>query len=324
VKDTIIGWSNSFSGTPAARKLSVWLRRVLIVGILSVIGWNLHVIGPMEVLRSLPSQPLFYLLFVIIYLTLPVTEILIYRQVWKFRRRDGLRAFLTKKVYNSEVVDYSGEFYLYLWAKKGMNLAGKVVLKNIRDVNIVSVLVSYTMALVLVGYLIFTDVLDLSSWFGGVEQFYVVGGAIVIALLGVLLIQFRKYFFALPRLTALRIFGLYSARFILHHGLLVLQWMLVIQGAPMSIWLTYLAVFIVVNRLPFLPSKDLLFAWAGIELSRYLGVGVAEVAGMLLVYSALNKMTNFTLYTLLSYFGKDPRYEPSEDEIERGSAGIVD
>lgn len=284
------------------------------LGILGVIAWNLYEIGPMEVLRSLPTQPLFYVLFVLIYLTLPVTEILIYGQVWNFRKRDGFRAFLTKKVYNSEVVDYSGEFYLYLWAKKGMNLKGKTVLKNIRDVNIVSVLVSYAMALALVGYLIFTDALDLSSWFGGVQGVHIAGGALVLILIGALVVQFRRYLFALPRITALKVFGLYSTRFVVHHGLIVLQWMVVIQGAPLSIWLTYLAVFIVVNRLPFLPSKDLLFAWAGIELSRYLGVGVAEVAGMLLVYSALNKVTNFSLFSLLSYFGKDPRYESDSDE----------
>jgi hypothetical protein len=319
LKDNIIDRWNSFAGTAAARRLSVWLRRVLMLGILGVIAWNLYDIGPIEVLRSLPTKPIFYVLFVIIYLTLPLTEILIYGQVWNFRKRDGFRAFLTKKVYNSEVVDYSGEFYLYLWAKKGMNLKGKAVLKNIRDVNIMSVLVSYTMALSLVGYLIYTDALDLSGWFGGVQGFHVVGGVLVVILLGALLVQFRRYFFALPRIIAMKVFGLYSTRFLVHHGLLVLQWMVVIQGAPLSIWLTYLAVFIVVNRLPFLPSKDLLFAWAGIELSRYLGVGVAEVAGMLLVYSALNKVTNFTLFTLFSYFGKDPRYDPGPDDLSNGA-----
>lgn len=58
-----------------------------------------------------------------------------------------------------------------------------------------------------------------------------------------------------------------------------------------------------VNRLPFFPSKDLVFAWAGIELSRYLGVGPAEVAGMLLVYSALNKLGNVALFSIFTYLG---------------------
>lgn len=275
----------------------------MIAVILALIGWNLSDIGWLEVLSSLPTHPLFYILFGVLYLSLPVTEVFIYRQVWKFRASEGFRAFLTKRVYNNEVIGYSGEFYLYLWAKKRLKLSGGDVMGNIRDSNIISATVSYIVAFTLVGTLIFTGIIDVKAFIGDVDWAIVVIGIVIIAILIVVIAQFRRHLFSLPAGKTARIFALYFTRFTLHHAVLVLMWSLVIPGAPISVWLTYIAVYIVVNRLPFFPSKDLLFAWAGIELSRYLGVGPAEVAGMLLVYSALNKLGNVALFAIFSYLG---------------------
>ncbi|MCC5941487.1 MAG: hypothetical protein JJU37_08085, partial [Balneolaceae bacterium] len=58
--------------------------------------------------------------------------------------------------------------------------------------------------------------------------------------------------------------------------------------------------------IPFIPSRDLVFMWAGIELSRMLDMATAAVAGMLLVSSALKKSTNLILFLLISYYSKDP------------------
>ncbi len=41
------------------------------------IGWK-------SVWQNLPAQPLFYLIFLTLYLLLPITEIFIYRIYWKF------------------------------------------------------------------------------------------------------------------------------------------------------------------------------------------------------------------------------------------------
>ncbi|MCH8524108.1 MAG: hypothetical protein LAT52_06135 [Balneolales bacterium] len=276
------------------------MKRFVILLILGIIAWNLSRIGWTEVLRSLPRHPGFYLIFFLLYLSLPFAEVFIYRQVWQFRRWLGFRAFLNKRIYNNEVVGYSGEFYLYLWAKKKLNLPGKVVMRNIRDSNILSALVSYFVAFTLVGLLVFTDAIVLSDWFENVDWFFIALGVLIaIVLIGVG-IQFRRHLFALPLGKALRIFMIYLVRFVFHHAGLVAMWALAMPGAPLQVWLTFVAMYIVINRLPFFPSKDLVFALAGIELSRVIGVNPAEVAGMLLVYSALNKVANMTLFSVLS------------------------
>jgi hypothetical protein len=44
--------------------------------------------------------------------------------------------------------------------------------------------------------------------------------------------------------------------------------------------------------------------WAGIELSKVLNVATAEVAGMLLVQSVLNKLVHVLLFLLFQARGK--------------------
>jgi len=100
----------------------------------------------------------------------------------------------------------------------------------------------------------------------------------------------------------------------IHHGLMIVQWAVVIPNTPLSIWFTFLAIIIVVNRIPFIPSRDLVFMWAGIELSRALNMATAAVAGMLLVSSALKKVTNLILFLLINYYSKDPEIQKLKEK----------
>lgn len=251
-------------------------------------------------MRSLPDVPLFYILFVVLYLSLPVAEVFIYREVWPLKRKDLFKAFLTKKVYNDEVMGYSGELFLFIWGRKRLNRPELEVLKNVRDNNILSAITSTTVAFTLVGVLVFTGVLNLEDIIGRVDVAYFITAGVIIAVFIALLIQFRRYVLGLPLKSALKVGGIYVTRFLVHNTLLVVQWAVVIPDTPLSIWFIFLAIIIVVNRIPFLPSRDLVFLWAGIELSRMLEMATASVAAMLLVSSALKKVTNLVLFLLIS------------------------
>jgi hypothetical protein len=137
----------------------------------------------------------------------------------------------------------------------------------------------------------------------------VITGIIIGIMLILLVIQFRKYLFDLPLKKALFAYSVYFTRFIIHHSLLILQWAIVIPNTPMSVWFTFIAVLVVVNRIPFLPSKDFVFLWFGIELSRMLDMATASVAGMLLVSGALVKVINLILYSLISYYTDPEKLE---------------
>ena len=304
-KEKLKKYWTQFTDSPRSKKIQSAFRKVLIACIVGIIIYQLWDIGWAEVLSSLPTHPLFYILFFVLYLTLPTGEVFIYRQVWAVKRWEAFKAFLTKRVYNEEVMGYSGEFYLFMWARKRVGKSEKDVLKNVRDNNILSAVSSNLVAVTLIGLLIFTGIIEVGDIFGNVNLVYVFTGIIITIAFTALFIQFRKYIFELPLRKALIVFGIYLARFIIHHGLLIVQWAVVIPDTPLSIWFLFIAIIIVVNRIPFIPSRDLVFMWAGIELSRMLDMATAAVAGMLLVSSALKKSTNLILFLIISYSNSD-------------------
>jgi len=295
---------------PRSRQFQRGVRWTVLTFIVGVILYQLFEIGWGDVLRNLPTHPLFYLLFFVLYLTLPTGEVFIYRQVWPVSKWRLFKAFLSKRVYNEEVMGYSGEFFLFVRARNWLDKEDREILRSIRDNNILSAVSSNLVAFSLIGILVFTGVIELDDLIGNVDLFYIITGIVLVAALIAVVVQFRSYIFNLSWKKASVIFSIYLTRFVFHHSLMILQWAVVIPETPLSIWFLFVAIIIVVNRIPFLPSRDLIFLWAGIELSRMLNMTTAAVAGMLLVSSALKKLTNLTLFLLLSTYSNDPDMKP--------------
>ncbi len=309
---------NSVSNHPVTAKVWDILRRVVVLVVVGVIIYQLFDIGWKEVLGSLPTQPLFYIIFLLLFFTLPVAEVFIYRQLWKFPSIEGFKTFLKKKVYNEELMGYSGEVHLFIWGRKHVPKPDKEVLKDIRDNSILSAMTSNIVAVSLIAFLVFAGHIELSQLIGEFDLLYTIAGIVLVIILVVLIVVFRKYLFSLPPRKAATIFSIYMTRFLIHQALMLMMWAVVIPGTPLSVWFTYLTVIIVINRIPFLPSKDLVFVWAGIELSHMLDMASAAVAGMLLVYSALKKVMNLGFFMLLTYYFKDLEEEdvnPDKAEI---------
>lgn len=304
-KDRFIQFWKDFSKSPHAQLIKKIVRRVVIAVIIGVIIYQIIDIGVGEVIRNLPTQPLFYCIFFVLYITLPTAEVLIYRQIWPLKKWQLFKAFLTKRVYNDEVMGYSGEFFLFMWARKHLSVSDGEILKNVRDNNILSAVSSNMVTIVLISVLVFTDVIDLGELIGNVDLFYIITMIIVFVAIVALIIQFRKYIFNLPFKKSILIFSIYFSRFIIHNGLMMVLWAVVIPETPLSSWFIFVAIMIIVNRIPILPSRDLIFMLAGIELSRMLNMTTAAVAGMLLVFSALKKITNLVMFLFLSYYSKD-------------------
>lgn len=315
-KNDIANYWEKLDNSPHFLQFKKIFRKVVIAAIVAVIIYQLFDIGFGEVFRNLPTQPLFYLIFFVLYVTLPTAEILIYRQVWPVSRWKLFKAFLTKRVYNDEVMGYSGEFFLFMWARKQFTKGDRELLKNVRDNNILSAISSNTVTIVLIVVLVYADIINLEELIGNVDIFYIITGSIVFIAIIVLIVQFRKYIFDLPFRKAMIIVFIYLIRFVFHNGLMMILWAVVIPDTPISTWFLFVAIMIIVNRIPILPSRDLIFLLAGIELSRVLNMTTAAVAGMLLVYSALKKVTNLILFTILSYEAEKIQEEASKDTFE--------
>lgn len=134
---------------PVANRIKKYIRTAFQVGILSFLGYQLYEIGIANVLSSLPVTPLFYLLFLVNYFSLPLFELFIYRKRWDLPARMIFPVFLRKKVLNMDVVGYSGEVYLYVWMKKKLQEGLKDPFLLIKDNNILSSVASTFITLVL-------------------------------------------------------------------------------------------------------------------------------------------------------------------------------
>ena len=131
-------------------------RYAIQAGIIGYLAYQLYDIGWEKLVNSLPAEPLFYLLYGLIYFSLPIAEIFIYKLKWPLKWKAALPIFIQKKVLNTDVVGYSGELYLYHWAKNNLPLQPKDIAKYIKDNNVLSSIASTFITIVLLYYFIIT------------------------------------------------------------------------------------------------------------------------------------------------------------------------
>lgn len=281
--------------------------RVLFVGgIIAYLAYELTKIGWGEIWAALPTSPIFYLLFLLLYFLLPITEVVLYRLIWTFDAWKSLPVFIKKRVYNKDVMGYSGEVYFYTWARKRIALSDVEILKDIRDQNIISSVASTVIAVVLVTFFLYGGQLTITDLVGEANVTYMIGGGVVIAVLTLIGIRLRKYLFSMVLKTALLIFALQCVRLVAGQALQIGQWAVAMPEVPLRVWFTYAAMSLIISRIPVIPNRDLLFLGAGVGLSSVVHISSAGVASMLVAITVLNKILNLAFFAGLSLMGRRP------------------
>ncbi len=295
-----------FKRSPHGRVFLRVLTYLIQAVIIAVIAWQLTGIGWGNFFASLPIHPLFYLLFLFIYFLLPFSEALAYRMAWGIPFLKSLGIFIQKRVLNKDVLGYSGEVLLINWGSKQDGLETKQVVKDVRDMNILSSAASTFVAFGLLAALFLSGQIRYTEYLFSLPVFQNAGGPEVIIgllFLGVVfavMIRFRSYLFSMKRLLALKVFLLHSVRMTLLYCAQILQWYIVLPEIALEIWFTFLSINIIVSRIPFIPSQDLVATGTNIEIARLLQVPLAPVTGIFLVHDVLGKILNFGLYTALT------------------------
>ncbi len=276
-------------------------------------GWG-------EVIRSLPTNPLFYLLQFAIYMALPISELFIYKKTWRFKIGQGLPVFIYKKIYNSDVITYSGEVYLYYWAKKRFDRPKREIIAVIRDNNILSTVSSTMIAILLIGIFMTFGHVGFNDIVGSEGRFWLPWVVLIVLVLSAVAWYYRRLWFSLSKREALYILGIHTSRLLAVHALELLQWVVAIPAVSLTNWFSLMAAKIATSRIPLLPNKDLIFASIVIGLSGTFGIPQAELASMLLVSSVMNKLINVGFFTWLTW---KPSFkevlsvpEPDEGDID--------
>lgn len=207
-----------------------------------------------EVLATIRQLPtLVWPALLLLYLVQPLFDFVVFRRLWNLPPA-GLTALLRKNVINEVVLGYSGEAYLYLWARRTAGAAG-APFAAIKDVNILSALLGGVLTLVLAA-ISMTQLreLDFARQVGAALW----SGVIPLAIsAGVLLFGRRVFSLSLPQLAYVG--AIHIVRLAIWTGLTLLIWRMALPEVPASDWIVLLAIRCLVSRLPLISNKDLLF-----------------------------------------------------------------
>lgn len=293
--------------------------RVLITGgILAYLGYRLSLVGWAEVWAALPTQPAFYLVVVVMYFLLPTCEAFIYSRIWPVGYGQWWSVMARKKVLNQDLMGYSGEVFLFWWARQHLQASRRYIGLVIKDNLILSSMASIGTAVLLLFGLIATGLLVPTDLMANPTPVYVGVGIFVLLLVVSLATRLRKVLFKLPRRLLVMAGSVHIGRFVLNYILQVLQWWIVAPEVPMQAWAILLAAMVLINRIPFLPSRDLIFIGTGIELAVVLGVPEALLAGLLVARTAFDKLLNLLLFAGATFwerrYGQAPLAKAEAEE----------
>lgn len=231
----------------------VWLGGLLSVGMVAAIVLQLGG-ATSEVLDTIGRLPLLvWPALVSLYLVQPLFDFVIFRRLWNMPPA-GIEALLRKNIINEVVLGYSGEAYLYVWARRATSVVAEPF-AAIKDANIVSALLGNLLTLVLAAVsatqlrdLDFARQLGPALWSGVIP--------LAISLI-VLLFGRRVFSLGLDQLIYVGVAS--CVRLAVWTGLTVLVWRLAMPEVQPGLWIVLLAIRYLISRIPLISNKDLVF-----------------------------------------------------------------
>ena len=289
-------WWKTFQDSKRGQRLLTGIRWLFMAGVISYLAYQFTDIGWGRVWNALPTTPWFYILLLLMYVNLPIAEVAIYGKAWNATARGLLPVLLRKRVLNNDVLGYSGEAYFSLWAQRNTNLGYRKAFETIKDNTIVSSIASTSVAFLLLAGFFLSGQVKLLTRYLPDETSTVAAGIAVLICVTAVGVTFRRAIFSLSPSLLLWIGGAHLTRFLINTGLQVTQWAVVIPEVSVGSWITLLALHIVVNRVPLVPTRNLVFMGAGLELSGALQIPEAALGSMLLAQTLLDRVLNFLTY----------------------------
>ena len=280
-----------------SRTLLQVLRWAVPVALLFIIGRRLAELGWREIWIARPGAVGFYVLLVLQFFIQPFGDYLVYRNLWGRANTPPMAVILRKRLLNTFMLDYSGEAFFYFWAQARLKLAPGMLVHAIKDSNVLSAGAGLAMIYVMVLMLLASGGLHIPAALSAHGWLYVLAGTVPLILCAGLVLGHRK-------LTALSRSQI-AATFIIHftRSLLVLAvefglWEL--SGAlPSAVaCLQFVALRLVVTRLPLVPNKDLIFVGAGIAAAGMTNLSVTPVATVLVILAAADLVLAATVASL--------------------------
>lgn len=301
---TLVRWREIRERPTVARSLIV-IQYTLLAGVIAYLIFRFSQVGWNEVIGALPTTPWFYIFFFLRFLILPISELAIYEMIWGVPLLRAFPVFIRKRVYNFAVMGYSGEGFLTLWARRNLSVPSKDVVVGVKDNNLLSALASNISTVAVLTILALTGGLATSLNALPTGAAILFAAAFMTALtLSVTVLCFRNRLIALPARKMKSLMGLHAIRMIVILVLHAAMYAAALPGTPMMAWMMFLALQLVLSRIPFIPNQDLVFLSAALSLSPLVGASEATVAGMLLAEAGLSQLVNFVLFFATAHLAR--------------------
>lgn len=290
---------SALAGTRWGRRALHAFRLAVPVLLLVFVGYELSRQGWGQVWAGRPRSVIFYVVLLLPFFVQPFADLTIYRNLLKVPV--PLTVILRKRYMNAVMLDYSGEAYFFLWAKKNLTLKKGILIHAVKDTNVLSAGAGLVMVWLMLVALMMGGVMKLPAILSGNSLNLVAIGSLPLVLCLVLILGGRKVTM-LSRLQIAATFAIHLARSI---GTLSLEFLIwVLSGALPTAGdcLMYVALRLLVSRLPLIPNKDLVFVGVGIAATKMLGVppaGTSAVLVLLTVSSLLEEVAIVGLPWLL-------------------------
>lgn len=299
-------WSETATGRLTIRILKVGLTGLIVL----LLALQLYRIGWRQVVSELPTDPRFYGILLLLYVNLPLVEALVYQRILNIPYRRLAPALFKKRVLNRDLVEYAGEVSFFSWVRRASGLPQRRVFHVIKDNVIASAIASIVYALTFLGVAVALGVIPLPTSLSTTAPRAAVV-AVVVAGIATILYRYRHRVFVLSTYTLVGIAALHFFRLAAVSALQVLQWYIVLPNVPLSQLVTIHAIQVIAHRIPFLPSRDLVFVGASIELARVMEMSMAEMAGVLVAATAIEKVLNLVLFGWITAT-ENSRLNPAE------------
>lgn len=264
--------------------------------LLTLVGYGLTHVGWEKIYDSRPTALSFYLVILVPFFVQPIADLFIYRNLLGAGGAMPLTIFLRKRYMNSVMLDYSGEVYFFLWARKNLKIKDSTLLHAVKDSSVLSasagLLVLWVMLLTLVvAGIVKIPVVSRGTWW------VVAAGSLPLVFAAALFLG-QKKLTQTSRKDMVITFCIHFARALAVMGLEYLTWLFSAALPSTGDCLKFVALRLLVTRLPLVPNKELVFVGVGVAAAGFMHISTPHVAAVLVLIAAIDRCQDFLIVGL--------------------------
>ncbi|HEY2444688.1 MAG TPA: hypothetical protein VGI20_03010 [Rhizomicrobium sp.] len=269
-------------------------RWIVLTLLLAFLVYGLTQLGWSRVWAARPTAPGFYLVLLLQFFVQPAADLVIYRNLLRVGRSVSFLVMLRKRFLNNVMLDYSGEAYFFLWAKRNLDLKKGLLIHAVKDSNVLSAGAGLAMICLMLLALVVGGDTKLAAILPADSRTLALIGSLPI-LLCLALVTGGSKVTALSRSEVASTFGIHIARSVIALFLEFSAWWLSGALPSAGVCLEFVALRQVVTRLPLIPAKDLFFVGIGMAAAGFMNVSATKVAAALVMMTGFSQLQEFAL-----------------------------